>query len=447
LESEYGFEQKSRLATPMKTTIVSPKIYTYGSLVLGGILRARGHAVTITRDLSSSGEVTLLSLFSTSQLLDPEIRTFAKRSPRIYVGGPVGLVPEIVLGELEVDAVVMGEGEEVASDLVEKGPSAEIPGIAFLQDGEVVKTDPVPVSDLDHVMPLIPEDLKSQNVRGANVYIETHRGCLGGCTFCQVPRFFGRSIRSRSLDNVLAEVREMKERGVVRVAVSGGTGSLFGYGKDVNKEAFTTLLRSLAEILGPRNLSVPDMRVDFVDEDILEAVRKYTVGWVFFGIESGSERVLKAMKKGTTPEKNLEAVDLAHRCGVKVGGSFIVGYPGETEEDYQATLDFMDEAMLEDVFASVAEPIPGTPLAKLALEHPKDENLLYQDHTGDYRALKLSEAESRCFNLMLHGQNCKPIPKIVDDATYAAFLEEARIQGRDVRRVMDLLEKYRGQIV
>jgi len=431
----------------MKTTIVSPKVYTYGSLVLGGILRERGHKVSITRDLASSGEVTLLSLFSTSQLLDPKIREFAKRSPRIYVGGPVGLVPEIVLGELEVDAVVMGEGEEVVIDLVEKGPSEEIPGVALIRDGEVVKTEPEPARNLDHVMPLIPDDLKDQNVRGANVYIETHRGCLGGCTFCQVPRFFGRSIRSRSLDNILEEVREMKRMGVTRVAISGGTGSLFGYGKEVNKEAFITLLKKLSEILGARNLSVPDMRVDFVDEEILEAVRKYTVGWVFFGIESGSKRMLKEMKKGTTPEKNLEAVELAHRCGVKVGGSFIVGYPGETEEDYQATLDFMDEAMLEDVFASVAEPIPGTPLAKLALDYPREENLLYRNHTGDYRPLKLSEAEARCFHLLLHGMSCKPVPRIVDDGMYSAFLEEARVQGKDVRRVMDLLEKYRGRIV
>ncbi|HII05989.1 MAG TPA: TIGR04014 family B12-binding domain/radical SAM domain-containing protein [Methanotrichaceae archaeon] len=430
----------------MKVTIVSPKIYTYGPLILGGILKERGHTVTITRDLRSDGEATLLSLFSTSQLLDPEIRKFAKSCPQIYVGGPVGLVPEIVLGELEVDAVVMGEGEEVVARVVEKGPSAEIPGVAFHQEGKVVKTKPEPVEPLDHVMPLIPEDLKSQNVRGANVYIETHRGCLGGCTFCQVPRFFGRSIRSRSLENILDEVREMKRMGVSRVAVSGGTGSLFGYGKEVNKEAFITLLRSLAEILGPRNLSVPDMRVDFVDEEILEAVRRYTIGWVFFGIESGSEKMLKKMKKGTTPEKNLEAVELAHSCGVKVGGSFIVGYPGESEEDYQATLDFMDEAMLEDVFSSVAEPIPGTPLARLALDYPKGENLLYQDHLGDYRALKLSEAEARCFNLMLHGQNCKLIPKIVDDRMYSAFLEEARTQGRDVRRVMDLLEKYKDHV-
>lgn len=431
----------------MKTTIVSPKIYTYGSLVLGGILRDRGHAVSITRDLSSEGDLTLLSLFSTSQLLDPEIRELASRAPRIYVGGPVGLVPEIVLAELEVDAVVVGEGEEVVADLVEGGPSEEISGLAFLRDGVVVKTDPVPVTDLDHVMPLIPDDLRSQSVRGANVYIETHRGCLGGCTFCQVPRFFGRSIRSRSLENILAEVKEMKRMGITRVAVSGGTGSLFGYGKEVNKEAFITLLKSLAEILGPKNLSVPDMRVDFVDEEILEAVRRYTVGWVFFGIESGSPGILKAMKKGTTPEKSLEAVELAHQSGVKVGGSFIVGYPGETKEDYQATLDFMEEAMLEDVFASVAEPIPGTPLAKIALDLPREDNPLYRNHTGDYRVLNLSEAEARCFNLMLTGMSCKPVPRIVDDATYSAFLKEVRTQGRDVRRVMDLLEKYKDQIV
>ena len=99
--SEGGDERKIRMEMKMKTTIVSPKMYTYGSLVLGGILRARGHAVTITRDLASSGDVTLLSLFSTSQLLDPEIRDFAKSPRKIYVGGPVCLVPEIVLGELD----------------------------------------------------------------------------------------------------------------------------------------------------------------------------------------------------------------------------------------------------------------------------------------------------------------------------------------------------------
>ena len=87
----------------MKTTIVSPKIYTYGSLVLGGILRDRGHAVSITRDLSSEGDLTLLSLFSTSQLLDPEIRELASRAPRAIRRRPPSPRPRALLGELAVD--------------------------------------------------------------------------------------------------------------------------------------------------------------------------------------------------------------------------------------------------------------------------------------------------------------------------------------------------------
>jgi len=431
----------------MRISIVSPGTYTYGSLVLGGILKERGHAVTVTHQLRSDGDVTLLSLFSTGQLFDSRIRDFVKTLSTVYVGGPVGFCPEIVLGELDVDAVVVGEGEDVVASLVEDGPSCDLAGVAFVEGDEIVKTKSKPAGNLDHPIPLIPEDLSSQNVRGANVYIETHRGCLGACTFCQVPRFFGRTIRSRSLENVLAEVRELKRAGVRRVAVSGGTGSLFGYGKDVNKGAFIELVRALSEILGPRNLSVPDMRVDFVDQEILEAVRDYTIGWVFFGIESGSQKMLNAMRKGVTVEKNLAAVELARSCGVKVGGSFIVAYPGETAEDYGATLEFMEDAMLDDVFSSVAEPIPGTPLARLAIDYPREENLLYREHKGEYKALKLSEAEARCFNLMLHGQNCKLVPRLVNDAMYQSFLEEARVQGRDIKRVMGLLEKYRDVIV
>ncbi|MHC1632044.1 MAG: methyl-coenzyme M reductase glutamine C-methyltransferase [Methanotrichaceae archaeon] len=430
----------------MKIDIVSPGIYTYGSMILGGILKEGGHSVALTRQLRSDGDVTLLSLFSTIQLIDPQIKEFVKNIQHAYVGGPVSFCPEMVLGELDVDAVIVGEGEEIVSRLVEEGPSSDIPGVVFKEGGEIIKTNPEPVKSLDHPLPFIPEDLNSQNVRGANIYIETHRGCLGRCTFCQVPRFFGRTIRSRSLENILEEVRELKRHGIRRVAISGGTGSLFGYSKEVNRNAVIELLQSLSDILGPRNLSVPDMRVDFVDREILEAVRDYTIGWVFFGLESGSQRMLKAMKKGVTVKKNMDAIELARSCGVKVGGSFIVGYPGETIEDYQETLDFMEDAMLDDVFVSVAEPIPGTDLARLALSYPKKDNPLYQDHCGEYKALKFSEAEARCFNQMLHGQNCKLVPRLVNDAMYNNFLEEARTQGRDIKNVMKLLEKYREYV-
>ncbi|MGV8127718.1 MAG: methyl-coenzyme M reductase glutamine C-methyltransferase [Methanothrix sp.] len=425
--------------------IVSPGTYTYGSLVLGGVLRDRGHDVKITSKLQSRGGTILLSLFSTMQLLDPRIREFAEKEDDVYVGGPVGLCPEMVLGELNARAVVIGEGEDIVADLVEKGPE-DLPGVAYMDDGAIRKTPSNPVSKLDHVLPLIPDDLGQQNVRGANVYIETHRGCLGNCTFCQVPRFFGRSIRSRSIENIVAEVAEMKRRGVSRVAISGGTGSLFGYRHKVNREAFVEMLRSLSDILGKRNLSVPDMRVDLVDETVLEAVRDYTIGWVFFGLESGSDAILKAMRKGVSVEDNRRAVSLAKSLGVKVGGSFIVGYPGESQEDFQETLGFVEEAMLDDVFVSIAEPIPGTHLAGQILGMPEEDLALYQEHKGEYRALRLSEAEARCFELMLQGESCKPVPRAITDERYNALLAEARGQGNDLKRVMNLLKKYKEYI-
>jgi B12-binding domain/radical SAM domain protein len=426
----------------MKIDIVSPGIYTYGSLILGGLLKERGHAVKVTKRLQSSADATLLSLFSTLQLIDPQIKEFVAARKNVYVGGPVGICPEMVLGELGPRAVVMGEGEAVVGQLVEEGP-AGLPGVAYRQDGLVVKSDPIPIPTLDHPMPLVPEDLKDQMVRGANVYLETHRGCLGGCTFCQVPRFFGRVIRSRSIENIVAEVRELKRLGVQRVAISGGTGSLFGYRDQVNRDAFVELLRSLSEILGKRNVSVPDMRVDLVDQDVLEAVRDYTIGWVFFGLETGSERILKAMRKGVTVEDNRRAVELARSLGVKVGGSFIVGYPGETGEEFGDTMDFLDEAMLDDIFVSIAEPIPGTPLARLAMDSPPEEIPLFQEHMGEFKALKLSEAEARCFDLMLQGNSCKPVPRALTDDLYNAYLAETKMQGRDIKRVFGLLDKYR----
>jgi B12-binding domain/radical SAM domain protein len=426
----------------MKIDIVSPGIYTYGSLILGGLLKERGHAVKVTKRLQSSADATLLSLFSTLQLIDPQIKEFVAAQKIVYVGGPVGICPEMVLGELGPRAVVMGEGEAVVGQLVEEGP-AGLPGVAYWQDGLVVKSDPLPIPTLDHPMPLVPEDLKDQMVRGANVYLETHRGCLGGCTFCQVPRFFGRVIRSRSIENIVAEVRELKRLGVSRVAISGGTGSLFGYRDRVNRDAFVTLLRSMSEILGKRNVSVPDMRVDLVDQEVLEAIRDYTIGWVFFGLETGSERILKAMRKGVTVEDNSRAVELARSLGVKVGGSFIVGYPGETREDFGDTMDFLDEAMLDDIFVSIAEPIPGTPLARLAMDSPPEQIPLIQEHEGEFRALKLSEAEARCFDLMLQGNSCKPVPRALTDDLYNAYLAETRTQGRDIKRVFGLLDKYR----
>ena len=431
----------------MKITIVSPDLYTYGSMVIGGILRDAGFDVTLTRnpDATSSADIILLSLYSTLHLLDTRIRDFTSQSKKtIYVGGPVSAYPDIVLGELDVDAVVIGEGEESTLELLNNGVSEDISGVAFRSDDEIVRTRPEPAK-IERPLPLIPDDIRNQSIRGANVYIETHRGCIGACGFCQVPKFFGTTIRSRSIEDIILEIKEFKRCGVRRIAISGGTSSLYQYKKSINVNAFTELLQAIARVMGKRNVSVPDIRVDYINEEMLSAIHDFTMGWVYYGIESGSDKILKKMRKGVNSKKNVYAIELAQQCDVRVAGSFIVGYPEETIDDYQLTKDLIEDTFPDDVFVSIAEPIPETNLSELVLKTDDSENPTFMEHEGEYKALKLTESEARCFDLELHAQMCKSVPSILSDQLYNACLADARQQGRDVRAVTRLLQKYRGK--
>ncbi|MCK9278381.1 MAG: TIGR04014 family B12-binding domain/radical SAM domain-containing protein, partial [Methanoculleus sp.] len=228
-----------------------------------------------------------------------------------------------------------------------------------------------------------------------------------------------------------------------RLSVSGGTGSLYGSrGGEVDPEAFIALLRGMAEVMGPRNVSSPDIRVDCITDEILDAIRRYTIGWVFFGIESGSDRVLRLMGKGAAVRQVKEAVERCREHNLQVAGSFIVGYPGETERDYEATKDLVAGLCLDDVFVSSAEPIPGTPLTDLAVRTPRDKNPAFVPHTGEYRALDLTESEARCFDLMMHADMFRPQLRLVTDEVYAAYLTEAKKQGQDIRAATDLILRY-----
>ncbi|HQD26097.1 MULTISPECIES: methyl-coenzyme M reductase glutamine C-methyltransferase [Methanoculleus] len=432
----------------MDITIFSPGIYTYGAMLIGGVLRDAGHEVTLTRTPEvPEGSLLLASLFSTQHLLDPKIRSLVRRHRErggtVYVGGPVSAVPEIVLRELAPDAVVVGEGEETVVRLAEEGASETLPGIAYLDGDQAVVTAPAPPAPIDRPLPLIPEDIGSQSIRGASAYIETHRGCIGGCTFCQVPRFFGREVRSRPLESIIEEVKAFRAAGAKRLSISGGTGSLYGsHGCEMNPGAFIALLRGMAEVMGPKNVSAPDIRVDCITDEILDAIRQYTIGWVFFGIESGSNRVLRQMGKGATVREVEEAVERCREHGLHVAGSFIVGYPGETERDYEATKDLVAALSLDDVFISSAEPIPGTPLADLVIRTPRDKNPAFMPHTGEYRALHLTESEARCFDLMMHADMYRPQIRLVTDEVYAAYLAEAKKQGEDIRAATELILRY-----
>ena len=433
----------------MGFTVISPYIYTYGAMLIAGILKNSGYDVVIKNTLSARPKDTvMLSLYSTQHLLSDEIKTFISRHREngglVYIGGPVSAYPEMVFGELNPDCVLTGAGEETVPLIAEHGISDNISGLTYKSPkGELIKTKPAVPAPIKRPLPLIPSDISKQSIRGASAYIETHRGCTGACTFCQVPRYFGRDIRSRDLEDILKEVSEFKKHGATRISVSGGTGSLYQY-KDglINEEAFVDLLKGMAKIMGPKNVSSPDIRVDCISDKILDAIRDFSIGWVFFGLESGSENILRHMGKGAGIKEASEAVYKCREHGLKVAGSFIVGHPLETEEDYNKTRDFISEHCLDDVFVSIAEPIPKTPLADLVLKTPRENNPTYIPHKGEYKSLKLTESEARSFDLQMHADMYKPNLHVVTDEIFNAYLNGIRKDGTEVRAATELLFKY-----
>jgi B12-binding domain/radical SAM domain protein len=434
----------------MQFTVISPGIYTYGAMLIAGVLKEEGNRVSIKKELKAGQKDTVfLSLYSTLHLLDPNVRSFIsshrKDGGTCYVGGPVSAYPEIVLGELDCDAVVLGEGEETVVSLARDGISDQTMGVAFREGSSVIKRPAPPPESIEHPLPLIPRDISTQSIRGANVYIETHRGCSGSCTFCQVPRFFGHAIRSREIPAIVEEVKAFKKAGAQRISVSGGTGSLYKTrGGEINTGAFVELLAALAGVMGSRNVSSPDIRVDCINDEILDAIRKYTIGWIFFGIESASDSILRQMGKGVKVQQVKEAIAQCRRHGLHVAGSFIVGYPTETPEDFGRSKDFIAEQALDDVFISIAEPIPSTPLASLVLRTDKAQNPVFAPHTGEYRTLGFTEAEARCFDLTLHADMYKPGLHVTTDQVFSTYVNAVKQQGAEIRSVSELLFRYPG---
>ncbi|HEX3013747.1 MAG TPA: cobalamin-dependent protein, partial [Methanobacterium sp.] len=214
----------------IKITVLTPEFYNYGAMLIAGVLKDAGYNVNIQKGFGKQvdADVVVISLHSTVHLIKYK-EEIEKINGFKIVGGPVSKIPELVFKYLSVDAVVMGEGERSTIQILEKFENNavqldQIEGIAFKKGNKLIKTGSSISSSMVRPLPMIPEEISSEDIRGANVYIETHRGCPGNCGFCQVPCFFGREIRSRPLDDIITEVKEFLKRGAKKIAISGGTG-------------------------------------------------------------------------------------------------------------------------------------------------------------------------------------------------------------------------------
>ncbi|AAM31218.1 TIGR04013 family B12-binding domain/radical SAM domain-containing protein [Methanosarcina mazei] len=261
------------------------------------------------------------------------------------------------------DYVVIGEGEETLPELVrvlqKKGDPGEVKGIAYKNPdtGRITLTPERPHVNLDSYPCFDPKKLRAP--------IEISRGCPWGCKYCQTPRLFGREVRHRSIDSILKNAQHYND---LRFIASNA----FAYGSDGIHPRFDKVEKLLSALHKLPDKKIffgtfpSEVRPEFVTEESVELVRKYCANdSLSLGAQSGSDRILKEIRRGHTVEDSISAVECCLEHDIMPAVDFIFGLPTETEEDQEKSLELVRWICEKGgtVRAHYMTPLPGTPYA------------------------------------------------------------------------------------
>ena len=285
----------------------------------------------------------------------------------VVVGGPDAAEWCDTYFRAGVDIIGTNEGERTLEQLIpwlqEKGLESleQVPGIIFAKDGSSCRTPPRPViADLDSLPWPDREALEMDDYFKAwksrhgesSASLITARGCPYHCSWCSA-EVFGHSHRQRSPSDVVDEMLMLKER----------------YDPDIMwiSDDVLTISRKWSfaffEEVRRRGAALPFeclSRADLVDREILQGLADSGCFRIWYGAESGSQKVLDSMQKGTRVEQVREASRITQELGMQSGFFILLGYPEETTADIRMTIDFLKETRPDVVGTSVAFPIRGT---------------------------------------------------------------------------------------
>ncbi len=210
---------------------------------------------------------------------------------------------------------------------------------------------------------------------GAQAYVKVMEGCDLSCTFCIVPTTRGAEV-SRPPERIVEEVRRLAGQGTVEVTLLGQTVNSYGKGLKPVID-LGGLLRLLSGVEGLRRIRFITSHPSFVRPSLVEAMRDLpkVCKYLHFPAQSGSDRILKAMRRGYSVARYLELCDTLRRevPGIELASDFIVGFPGETAEDFRRTVDLMERVRFQNAFVFKYSPRPGTDAAALPDDVPEEE--------------------------------------------------------------------------
>lgn len=313
-------------------------------------------------------EIVGFNSMTSTMLLDiMELGPLVKRDKKIItvVGGVHATVePESLLDEPYIDYIVRGEGE-----------------LAFLDFCDTYDKNPKNLKNLKNINknPLRPfvnlNDLENPDFNlidikeYATIWISTSRGCPGDCSFCYSPKMWRinnvpcvRFLSAEKVKEMLTDLIENHKVSEFSIVDDNFTSS---------KKRCLDICDFLYTKYHGKVIFYPQVRSDFVDEDILKALKKAGCKYIQYGIESGSQRVLDILNKKVSVERQGEAIKLARKLGVFNYDSFMLGIPGETIEDLNLTISFIKKYKPDVVTAFFFNPLPKTPIFEKLVEEGK----------------------------------------------------------------------------
>ena len=243
------------------------------------------------------------------------------------------------------------------------------------------------------------DHLPPQRVAGASAFVSIMEGCSKYCSFCVVPYTRGEEV-SRPLDDVLGEVAELAVQGVKEVTLLGQNVNAYRGAMDGGELAdLALLLEYIAEIPGIERLRYTTSHPREFTARLIDAYARIPklVSHVHLPVQSGSDRVLAAMKRGYTALEYRSIVRrLRKACPeASLSSDFIVGFPGESESDFEATLRLAQELAFDGSFCFAYSPRPGTPAAELPDQVPESEKNVRLRRLQDQLDAQAAEVASR----------------------------------------------------
>lgn len=365
----------------------------YNYMALSTDLKARGWTPLILDSrledvearLAAPGTQERLAAVGFTSMMGPQLSYGLQQSawvhehlpgvPTIWGGILPTELPELCARHHAIDYVVLGWGEGTLPDLLDRLKAGEAPSdvedLVYEAGGELVHTPrsnprehPPLVYDYDDV-DLNPFLMSGYGLGRRTLVMITSRGCPHHCTFCYGPQFHGSTWSGQEPEQILADIDRLSQR--------YDFDSIFF--NDDNFAVKWSRTVQVVEGLKARGLTYGlSFHASYLNDQRIGLLKKTGCVRLYWGPESGSPRMLKILKKGATPEMNLEIAESARRHDVGALMGFMVGHPRETEADLELTLNHIDDLMrihpgLDISDIKIFTPYPGTEFYQDALDH------------------------------------------------------------------------------